>query len=246
MIRSIFLYFMLVMYMFYSLVKKMKLEKLKKKGSQEEVQSYTYDCINGWAKFILKSMRAKIHMKGLENIPDGPCLFVSNHQGFLDIPILIASLDRTIGFIAKKEIKKVKIISYWMEQIKCIFIDRSNIRASVRSINEGVKILKNGHSLVIFPEGTRSKGPRIGEFKRGSMKLGLKSMVPIVPLAIDGSYKLREGNKHGNLKPADVNLTICKPIYPADLSKDEKENISEIIKKEIMKNIYLENSTKNL
>ncbi|MBP2034159.1 1-acyl-sn-glycerol-3-phosphate acyltransferase [Clostridium algifaecis] len=241
MIKNILFYVIFFFYMLYSLSKKIKLDKIKKTGTKEEIESYINDCVTQWSNFTLKLTGARIHIKGNENIPDGACLFVANHQGFLDIPIIISSLKKPVGFIAKKEIQKVKIISYWMKQINCVFMDRSNIRNSVKSINQGIEILKSGYSMVIFPEGTRSKGPKIGEFKKGSLKLGLKAMVPIVPIAIDGSYKLREGNKHSNIKPADVNITICKPIYTDKLSREQKETLSEIIKSEISKNIYLKN-----
>lgn len=229
MLRSIFLYFLLVLYMFYSLFKKIKLERLKRSGTEEEIESYIYNSVKSWSNFVIKAIGADITVSGLENIPKEPCLFVSNHQGFLDIPIIISVINRTVGFIAKKEIQKVKIISYWMKQINCIFIDRSNIRASVKSINEGAKTIKDGHSMIIFPEGTRSRGPKMGNFKKGSLKLALKSMSPIVPIALDGSYKLREGNPHGNLKSGSVKVTICNPIYPKDLSKEEKDALSQTI-----------------
>lgn len=241
MIKSIFFYVAFFFYMLYSLLEKIKLNRIKKTGTKEEVEAYIHNCITQWSNFFLNIIGARVHIKGSENIPDGACLFVANHQGFLDIPIIISSINRPIGFIAKKEMKKIKIISYWMEQINCVFMDRSNIRTSVKSINEGIQILKSGYSMVIFPEGTRSKGPTINSFKKGSLKLGLKAMVPIVPIAIDGSYKLREGNKHSNIKSADVNITICKPIYTDNLSREEKETLSENIKSEITKNIYLKN-----
>ncbi|MCH3964986.1 MAG: 1-acyl-sn-glycerol-3-phosphate acyltransferase [Clostridium sp.] len=233
MLRSILLYFLLVLYMLYSLFKKMKLERLKKTGREEEIQLYIYKCVKDWADFIIKAMGIKVNINGIEKIPGQSCLFVSNHQGFLDIPIIIASVNRSVGFIAKKEIKKVGIISYWMEQIKCVFMDRNNIRESIKSINEGINILKNGHSMIIFPEGTRSRGSKMGEFKKGSFKLALKSMVPIVPIAINGSYKLREGNPHENLRPGTVDFTICDPIYTENLSKEQRDNLAGTIKEKI-------------
>ena len=121
-----------------------------------------------------------------------------------------------------------------MKQIKCVFIDRKSIRESMKSINEAAEI---------FPEGTRSKGPKIGEFKKGSLKLALKAQVPIVPIAIDGSYKLREGNKYSMIKSAKVKVTICKPIYTEKLSKEELSNISNTVKQEILKHIPVTNNT---
>jgi 1-acyl-sn-glycerol-3-phosphate acyltransferase len=91
--------------------------------------------------------------------------------------------------------------------------------------------------LVIFPEGTRSKGNNIGEFKQGSLKLALKSGVPIVPIAINGSYKLREGNEKSRIKSAEVKVTICEPIYTNNLSKEEQTNLAETVRKVIANNI---------
>ncbi|BAH05927.1 lysophospholipid acyltransferase family protein [Clostridium kluyveri] len=240
MLKTILFYFIFFLYMIYSLGKKSKLNKIRKTKNEEEAQNYINISLKKWADFILKLIGAKIELKGVENIPKSPCLFVSNHQGFLDIPIIVHSVDRTVGFIAKKEIIKFKLIAYWMKQIKCVFIDRESIRESMKSINKAIQILKSGHSMVIFPEGTRSKGPRIGEFKKGSLKLALKAKVPIVPIAIDGSYKLREGNKYSIVKSAEVKVTICKPIYTDRLSKEELSDISNIIRQEILKQIYIE------
>ncbi|HBC96577.1 MAG TPA: 1-acyl-sn-glycerol-3-phosphate acyltransferase [Clostridium sp.] len=237
MLKTIFLYFIFILYMIGTIAKKIKLEKIKSTGNKEKAENYIYISVKKWANFILNLMNARIKLIGKENLPKVPCLFVSNHQGFFDIPIIISVLDRTVGFIAKKEITKIGLLTYWMEQINCVFIDRQNIREAVKSINKGIQILKSGQNMVIFPEGTRSKGPKVGNFKKGSLKLALKSKVPIVPIAIDGSYKLREGNKHSVLKPADVKITICEPIYTDNLSKEELSNLSNIIRQKISEKI---------
>jgi 1-acyl-sn-glycerol-3-phosphate acyltransferase len=231
--RSIFLYFILISYVLFSGSKKRKLESLYKNASKEEAEKYLHEIVMNWANYMLNSIGIKVEVRGLENLPEGNCVFIANHQGDMDIPVILANIDKSMGFIAKKEILKIKILSYWMKQIKCIFIDRENIRESVKVINEGIEVVKNGHSMVIFPEGTRSKGPVVGEFKKGSMKLGLKSGVPIVPIAIDGTYKAREAN-HNKLTRANVTLTILKPINPNELSKEEYNGLSEKIREDII------------
>lgn len=240
MLKTILFYFIFFLYMLSALGRKWKLNKIRKTGNEQEAENYIDICLKKWADFVLRLINAKIEVTGKENLPESTCLFVSNHQGFLDIPIIISSIDRTVGFIAKKEITKFKLISYWMRQIKCVFIDRKSIREAMKSINEAIEILKKGHSMVIFPEGTRSKGPSIGEFKKGSLKLALRAKVPVVPIAIDGSYKLREGNKHGMVKSAYVKVTICEPIYIDKLSKEELSDISNIVKQQIIEHIYIE------
>ena len=97
-------------------------------------------------------------------------------------------MDRLVGFVAKKEVLKVPILSYWLPRAKCIPLDRQNPRDAVRVINEGVKNLKDGYSMMIFPEGTRSLDGKHSPFKKGSLKLAIKAKVPIVPVTIDASF----------------------------------------------------------
>lgn len=234
--KSFIFYLGFGFYMLLSLLRIIKLKYLKRKGNREEIDKYINKSVVGWANFIVNGIGIKVNKKGLENVPDGPCLFVGNHQGLLDVPVIVSSLDRYVGFVAKKEMLKLKILTYWMKQMKCVFMDRENIRAAIKTINEGVDNLKNGYSMLIFPEGTRSRGGNLGEFKKGSMKLGIKAGVPIVPIAIDGTYKVREANG-GKIKPADVDLIVCHPIYPKELSKEEQNNLSETIKGIIQKEL---------
>ncbi|KGO13936.1 lysophospholipid acyltransferase family protein [Clostridium botulinum] len=234
--KSLIFYLGFALYMLLSLLRIIKLKHLKRKGNKEEIDRYINKSVVGWANFIVNGIGIKINKKGLENVPDGPCLFVGNHQGLLDVPVIVSSLDRYVGFVAKKEMLKLKILTYWMKEMKCVFMDRQNVRAAVKTINEGVENLKNGYSMLIFPEGTRSRGENLGEFKKGSMKLGIKAGVPIVPIAIDGTYKIREANG-GKIKAADVDLIVCSPIYPKELSKEEQNNLSETIKDIIQKEL---------
>lgn len=237
MIESSLFYLDFFKYMITTLFRKNKLENLKINGTEEEIQQYINKSVKDWSEHVLSRVHANIEIIGKENITKETCLYVSNHQGYFDIPILLSIFDRPVGFIAKKEILKFKILSYWMQQINCIFIDRKDVRESVKSINQGIEILKSGHSMVIFPEGTRSKGATLGQFKKGSMKLALKSGVPIVPVVIDGSYKLLEKNKEYNKDERKVKITICKPVYLGKLSKEERVNLAENIREIISKNI---------
>lgn len=238
--KSLLFYLDFFKYVIGANCKKGKFEKLKVNSSKEEILSHLDKVVKEWAAHVLNYVGAKIDISGRENIPKGACLYVANHQGFFDIPIIVESVGKSVGFIAKKELLKFKVLTYWMNQMHCIFMDRSNVRESMKAINEGVEYLKNGYSMVIFPEGTRSKGPSIGEFKKGSLKLALKSGVPIVPVAIDGSYKLREGNEKSRIKPAEVKVTICKPIHTENLSREEQMKLTDIVRDVIASNITIE------
>jgi 1-acyl-sn-glycerol-3-phosphate acyltransferase len=228
MLRTIFWFLGFGLYLMGSLCRFVIFKFISRFKGKVEAEAYAHKVASKWAKFCIKTMSAKIEIVGMENLPEGNCLFVGNHQGYLDIPLLLASFDKKLGFIAKKELEKAPILSQWMKALHCIFMDRDNPREAIKSITEGIDYLNQGYSLAIFPEGTRSKGGAVGEFKKGSLKLGLKSKVPIVPLTIIGSYKVFE--EKNRIRPAKVKLIIHKPIYAENLSKIEQNNLSENIR----------------
>lgn len=222
MFRSIIWYFYFFISLFLSIPAMLKVRKLDKKGLHKEKEAYIYKITSMWARHLLKIAGVKVTVHGKENLPkDKTVLFIGNHQGNFDIPIYISQINIPKGFIAKVETSKIPGIKTWMELMHCVFMDRSSIRKSGEAIIKGIKNLKNGHSMVIFPEGTRSRGDHTGEFKAGSFKLATKSKVPIVPVTMNGSYKIMESSKGPWIKPAEVSLYIHPPIDVASLSKEE-------------------------
>ena len=160
--------------------------------------------------FVAKLGGCNVTIKGKENLPDGPVLLVGNHQGDFDVLLILFAFGEIPVIVAKKEAKKVPIAATWMKMIHCIFMDRGNVRAGLQSIKDATEYLEHGFSVAIFPEGTRSQGPNMGEFKSGAFKAAVKAKVPVVPVAIDGSYKMMEEKKH--LAKADIKISILKPI----------------------------------
>jgi 1-acyl-sn-glycerol-3-phosphate acyltransferase len=212
-------------------VARLKLLNNKKTRNDEEIY---YKVVKSWAEYTMKTIGVKVHTEGLHNVPEGNCLFVANHQSYVDIPLVLSQINKPIGFIAKKQLERVPLMSFWMKKIHCVFLNRDSVRDAVESINEGARNLENYCSMMIFPEGTRSKCDNIGDFKKGSMKLALKASVPIVPITICGSYNAYE--KYNTFTPANVSLVIGKPIYTDGLTKEEKKNLSEYIKSIIQTN----------
>ncbi|QXM07000.1 lysophospholipid acyltransferase family protein [Crassaminicella indica] len=227
MFRTIYIAFYFLVDQIFLIPKAWQIEKLEKQGKIKEMNNLLHTISYSWGRRIVHASGSKINISGLENIPEGPVVFISNHQGNFDIPILLGFIDKPKAFIAKIELSKIPVFSKWIRKIKCIFIDRNDPRQSLRAINDGVKILKEGHSMIIFPEGTRSKGPKMARFKKGSLRLATKAKVPIVPITIDGSYKIMEANGKLNIKPAEVKVTISKPIYTDNLTKEEESVLSD-------------------
>ena len=186
--------------------------------------------VKKWGRSMVNLSGSKVIVTGEEHVPpQGGVVFISNHQGNFDIPILLGFIDKPKAFIAKKELKKLPLISSWMYYMNCVFMDRSSARAGLKAIQEGVAFLKQGYSQIIFPEGTRSRGEQLGEFKPGSFKLATKAGVPIVPVTIKGSYKIMEANG-GLIKPAVVEMFISEPVPTAGLSKVETEQLPEKVR----------------
>ena len=208
--------------------KEKEAQKLLAEGKIDEMNNIVCLGTRTISQKLIKLSDSTVNVHGLENIPEGPVLFVSNHQSNMDIAIICGFIDKPQGFIAKKELKKLPLINKWITLAGSIYLDRENPRKSMEGILEGIKTLKNGHSLVVFPEGTRSRGDKMGEFKSGSFKLATKSKVPIVPLTIDGTYRVMEANKI-LIKPSNINFYVHKPIYTDKLSKEEITKLPETV-----------------
>ena len=208
--------------------KEKEAQKLLAEGKIDEMNNIVCLGTRTISQKLIKLSDSTVNVHGLENIPEGPVLFVSNHQSNMDIAIICGFIDKPKGFIAKKELKKLPLINKWITLAGSIYLDRENPRKSMEGILEGIKTLKNGHSLVVFPEGTRSRGDKTGEFKSGSFKLATKSKVPIVPLTIDGTYRVMEANKI-LIKPSNINFYVHKPIYTDKLSKEEIAKLPETV-----------------
>jgi 1-acyl-sn-glycerol-3-phosphate acyltransferase len=208
-------------------------------GLRKPMLMVGYKCAQGWALTIVKLTGCRLTVSGKENIPKkGGVCFVSNHDGFFDIMLLLAYAGRPFGFIAKKELGFAPFLNAWIFILGGLFIDRKNVRRAVNTINWGVKKIKAGGGMLIFPEGHRSKGRGLLPFHPGSLKLATSAEAPIVPVAIQGSYNVFERTKRVTV--ADVKLAFCPPIDTAGLPPEGKklmlsDRIYSVIKEELAK-----------
>ena len=176
-----------------------------------------------WARGVIIITRCKMTVSGREYIPKkGSVCFTSNHVGVFDIILALAYIGRPFGFIAKKELAFLPFINLWIYILGGLFIDRKNIRKAITTINKGIKKIQKGGSMLIFPEGTRSKGRGLLPFRSGAIKLATNSLATVVPIAISGSYEVFE--KENLVKAAPVKLVFCPPIITKDMSKEERRS----------------------
>jgi len=170
---------------------------LKYIGFKKGEKNYVYFITSRWARFTLFTAGIRLSVIGEENIPETHSGFVvvSNHQGNFDIPVFVACLPFSVGFISKKELMKLLFIRSWMNALDCLPIDRDNPRESRGRIIERIRHTDK-NPVFLFPEGTRSRGIKMGPFKTGTLKLLFTNQIDVLPVTINGSYKCYEEYNH--------------------------------------------------
>ena len=149
-----------------------------------------------------------------------PYIFVSNHQTSLDIILNLARIPYDFGFMAKAAMAKAPVLGLALRSAATVFVDRSSARKAVASIKAAGEQIKNGNSVLIYPEGTRSNGGEMGKFQRGAFQIAIQAGVPIVPVTLLGSYLCMD-EKARTLMPGDVPSIIGKPISTEGLTKKD-------------------------
>ncbi len=196
-----------------------------------------HNCARLWAKAFIFTSGVKVEITGAENIiKGGSQIFISNHQGFFDIFSITALFPIQLRWIAKKSLFDIPFIGWAMRGARYISIDRDNKRSAIRSIQHSLKVLNEGYSVVIFPEGTRTEDGKLLPFKRGSLILINKATAPIVPITISGSYKIIKPNQM-RINRGTIRIKIDKPIYTENMTKEDKSGLLEQIKGNIQKNL---------
>ncbi len=230
-----------------------RIVKKAKKDLEKYPISFQWNYVLKRSKKVLKAFNADVEIIGYNNLPKGAALLVSNHQSNLDVVLLIESMrkqsheegvqHKKCRFIAKKELKTKKAVQGWMNLTQSIYIDRKNPRDGLKKLTEfGKAIKKDGEYGVIFPEGTRTKDGKIGEFKSGAFRLAKQEFIPIVPVTINHTNKLENLERTGKTK---VQINFHKPIKPMTFMSQPTDKIAQRIKRIVEKNYKQFNPTKS-
>ena len=191
-----------------------------------------------WARFILAASRIKVEVIGLSNIdPSKSYIYMSNHQGNFDIPILQAYLSVQFRWLAKAELFNIPVFGYAMRRAGHISIDRSDRKSAFKSLSNAARIIQNGVSVLIFPEGTRSSDGNIRQFKKGGFILAVDSGVPVVPVIIHGLWPLMLKNRVF-VRPGNVLIEIKKPIESAEYTRKTKDDLLKKVRYVICESFY--------
>lgn len=188
---------------------------------------------------ILKMAGVRATVIGEENVPDEAVLFVGNHRSYFDILLTYSRCKNLTGYIAKKEMLRYLTLTVWMKRVYCLFLDRSNAKAGMKTIIKAVEYIRNGISICIFPEGTRNPGEELSmlPFKDGALKIATKTGCPIVPISMNNTAEIFE-NHFPKVKKTHVVIEYGKPIYPNELDNETKRHIGDYVENIIRETIH--------
>lgn len=193
---------------------------------------------------ILKISGVDATVIGEENIPDEPVLFIGNHRSYFDILLTYSRCRRLTGYVAKKEMEKIPLLSTWMKNLYCLFLDRDNMREGLKTILQAIDYVKNGISICIFPEGTRNNGEELSmlPFRDGALKIAEKTGCAIIPISMNNTADIFEAH-FPRVKKVHVVIEYGKPIYPKELDKETRKHLGiychDLIQDTIKKNASL-------
>jgi 1-acyl-sn-glycerol-3-phosphate acyltransferase len=178
-----------------------------------------------WGRSILWVSGIKVQVHGMEHIdPNRSAIYMSNHQSNYDIPVFYGALPVQFRWVAKAELFKIPIFGQGMQGAGYISIDRSDRKSALLSLKKAAQSIRNGTSVLFFPEGTRSSDAALQPFKAGGFVLALESGVPIVPMAVQGTFSIMpKGAKL--IRRSLVRLTIQPAIDPGAYTRKTKDQL---------------------
>ena len=190
---------------------------------------FAHGCARTWSWLILATTGVSVDVRGLDRLnPARTYIFVSNHQSIYDIPVIFANLPYQLRIIAKESLGSFPFLGWHLRRSGHLLVDRKRPdRAGI--LDRWRALVKEGLSLIIFPEGTRSADGRLGPFKAGSFLLAIEAKLPIVPVSVDGTrFVMHKGEL--TTRPGAVRLTLHPPVETEALDVSAARDLAEQVR----------------
>ncbi|MGM9946537.1 lysophospholipid acyltransferase family protein [Floccifex sp.] len=202
-------------------------------GKKKSIEQ-NYEIVHNYAQKILKKMGYSLTIHGIENIKNTKGIyFVSNHQGTLDPVVICAACDSPLSFVSKQENESIPLLGRWAKNIGTIHFNRETREGNVHMLRESLRFLKKNHNILIFPEGTRSKGNQMNEFKDKAFQPAIMAKASIIPVTLNHAYCLDVKEK---IK--DLSIIFDSPIsfeFYKNMTREELSNYVQTIIKSHLK-----------
>jgi len=193
-----------------------------------------------WARLLVLLSGAQLKVEGIEKLRTLPtAVFVSNHTSYMDTPVIFSTIPRQFRILAKKELWRIPFIGWYLERSGQISIDTANPNASLVSLGVGVKALRSGMPLFVFPEGGRTPNGQLQSFLPGAAYLAIRAQVPVVPIALIGVYDLLPIHTR-HFYPGKVILRVGDPISTIGLTVRQLDSLNERLHEAIAKLLEVE------
>ena len=185
-------------------------------------------CARTWAWLILVTTGVRTAARGVERVDRrAPCVFVSNHQSIYDIPVLFVALPVQLRIIAKASLGRFPVLGWHLRWTGHLLVDRA--RAGASALKQVGRLMRRGHSLIVFPEGTRSRDGRVGRFRRGLFLLAIEAGLPVAPVAVSGTrHVMRKGML--TTRPGGVALVVHPPLPTDGLTRADASALAERVR----------------
>ena len=188
--------------------------------------------IRWWARVELWLLGLRLEVEGVENLPTGPFILMSNHQSVLDVFTYASYFDRPIFYVLKKEFGRIPLLGWFLRQTDQIFLDRKDREKAILSLRRGVEKLHDGKMTVIFPEGTRTAPGTLGAFKKGPFHLALQARVPVVPVTTLNSGLLLP-TRSLKFRRGTIRLVVSPPIDTTAWAEETLDEHVEAVRQAI-------------
>ncbi len=229
MVRTILVLTVVVLYLVLTIPVLAAFHFLYKKHPQT-VDRISLHMVQKTMRLILFLSGTKLTVIGEENVPkDRPVVYIGNHTSYFDVVIGYSRAPGLTGFVAKDNMEKIPLLNLWMRRVKCIFLNRDNIKEGVKSVLAAIGEIKEGVSIYVFPEGTRNRTPdTLLKFKEGSFKIPEKSNAPIIPVTFVNASAVYEDHRPF-IRRAHVIVEYGKPIDMNAFDSEERKHMGVFV-----------------
>ena len=199
---------------------------------------WQHKCARTWSWLILKTSGIRVRVEGLENVNPGEArIYCANHASAMDIPILFVNLPVQFRFLAKRSLFHLPFLGWHLRRSGHISIDRGRVREAMKGFDQAAQKIREGKTVVTFPEGRRSRSGELRPFKSGSFLLAILSGVPVVPITLNGTRAVLVPDTY-HVRSGQTEMIIHPPISTKGLTVDDVDALSERVRKQIISKLW--------